>query len=152
MNNYEINRETLLLIPIKGSKTKVIEVDNTFIVDCSTQAIIKKSCLFFGSSYEGRREAIKNLIGVMEKVPILVEESRNIIFFPMTSSIKRSYIWISYQNLLNYTKFNEFSTVLYFRENCKIKLDVKYKLLDNQIVRCLKLDAILLKRKFIVNE
>ena len=150
MNDYEINADTLILIPIDGNKTKVVEVDDSFIVKCSTLNIIKRSCLFFGASYEGRREAVKHLIGVDMKVPILLEESRNIIFFPTASCIHKNSIWISYQNLLKYTKFNEFSTVLNFRDNVGVKVDVKCNLIDNQVVRCLKIDTILSKRKMIV--
>ena len=151
LNNYEINADTLLIIPISSGKSKVIETGSTFIVKNSSLDIIKRSCLFFGCSYDGRRDAIKNLIGVDMKVPIVIEESRNIIFFPTSSCVKRNSIWISYQNLLKYNKFNEFSTVLYFKKNKKIKIDVKYNLIDNQIIRCLKLDTILLKRKKIIN-
>lgn len=150
LNNYEINADTLLIIPISSGKSKVVETGSTFFVKNSSLDIIKRSCLFFGCSYDGRRDAIKNLIGVDMKVPIVIEESRNIIFFPTASCVKRNSIWISYQNLLKYTKFNEFSTVLNFRDNVSIKVDVKCNLIDNQVVRCLKIDTILSKRKMIV--
>ena len=51
-----------------------------------------------------------------------------------------------------YIKFNEFSTVLCFYNNRKIKVDVKYNLIDNQVIRCLKLDTILSKRKMIIKD
>ena len=149
--DYEINVDTLLLLPIDYNKTKVIEKGDVFIVKCSTLSIIKKSCLFFGSSYEGRKAAIKYLIGIDMKVPILIEESRNIIFFPTASCVNQNSIWVSYQNLLKYSKKNEFSTILYFENNKKIVIEVKYNLIDNQVIRCLKLDNILLKRKKIIN-
>lgn len=149
--DYEINVDTLLLLPIDYNKTKVIEKGDVFIVKCSTLSIIKKSCLFFGSSYEGRKAAIKYLIGIDMKVPILIEESRNIIFFPTASCVNQNSIWVSYQNLLKYSKKNEFSTILYFENNKKIVIEVKYNLIDNQVIRCLKLDTILLKRKKIIN-
>ena len=85
------------------------------------------------------------------KVPILIEESRNIIFFPTASCVNQNSIWVSYQNLLKYSKKNEFSTILYFENNKKIVIEVKYNLIDNQVIRCLKLDTILLKRKKIIN-
>ena len=150
--DYEINADTLLIIPVDNNRTKVIEKSDTFFVKSSTLSIIKKSCIFFGCSYEGRREAVKHLIGIDMKVPILIEESRNIIFFPTGSCINKNSIWISYQNLLNYYKFNEFSTVLYFRDKKKIKVDVKFNLIDNQVIRCLKLETLLCKRKMIVKD
>lgn len=152
LKDYEINAETLILIPMHNRKTKVVEINDSFIVNNSTLNIIKDSCMFFGCSYEGRKDAVKNLIGVDMKVPILLEESRNIIFFPTASCVKRNSIWISYQNLLKYTKFNDFSTILYFQGKKKIKIDIKYNLIDNQVVRCLKLDTLLMKRKMVISD
>lgn len=152
LNEYEINADTLILIPITANRTKVIEINDTFFVNNSTLSIIKKSCLFFGCSYEGRREAVKYLVGIDMKVPVLIEESRNIIFFPTSSCVKRNSIWVSYQNLLKYTKFNEFSTVLYFCNNKKLKVDIKHNLIDNQVIRCLKLETLLCKRKMIMKD
>jgi len=149
-DEYEINADTLLIIPVDKNKVKVIEKNETFLVNSSTLSIIKKSCLFFGCSYDGRRDAVKYLIGVDMKVPVIIEESRNIIFFPTSSCVNRNSIWISYQNLLRYTKFNEFSTVLYFQGKKKIKIDIKYNLIDNQVIRCLKLETLLIKRKKVI--
>ena len=112
--------------------------------------IIKNSCLFFGSSFDGRKEASKNIIGIDMKVPILVEESRNIIFFPVSSCINKNSIWISYQNLLKYSKNSLSNSNLYFKNKKKIQLPVKYNLIDNQVIRCIKLDTLLTKRKIFI--
>lgn len=149
---YEINLETLLIIPFSNGKSKIYEFDKEYIVNRVTLDIIKDSCLFFGCSYEGRRDAVKNIINVDMKVPILVEESHNIIFFPITSCVNKNSIWISYQNLVKYSKFNEFSTVLYFKNGKQIIVDVKYNLIDNQVIRCLKLKSLIDRRRdFIIS-
>ena len=153
MDSYEINAETLVIIPFTKGKSKVYEYDCEYIVNMTPFKIIQNSCLYFGCSYEGRKEGTKSLIGVDMKVPIVIEESKNIIFFPTSSCINQNSIWISYQNLLKYSKLNEFSTTLYFRNNKKIQLDIKYNLIDNQVIRCIKLETLLIKRKnFIKNE
>lgn len=153
MNSYEINVETLLIVPYGKCKSKVYEFDSEYEVNMSPLAIIKNSCLYFGSSYEGRKAAIKDMLGIDMKVPIIIEDGKNIIFFPTSSCVNRNSIWISYQNLLKYTKIDEFSTVLYFRGNKKIEVNSKYNLIDNQIIRCIKLDTLLVKRKnFLKNE
>lgn len=147
MNNYVINAETLLIIPYGRGKSKVFEYDKNFIVNNRPIDIISDSCLFFGSSIEGRREAVKNILGIDMKVPILVEDVKNIIFFPISNCVNKNSIWISYQNLVKYSKFNEFSTVLYFKDNNDIKIDTKYSLIDNQVIRCIKLESLLIKRR-----
>lgn len=152
VSEYEINAETLLIVPYGKDKSKVYESNEEFIVNLGSLEIIKNSCLYFGCSYEGRKESVKNLIGVDMKVPILIEECRNIIFFPVTSCVKKSSIWISFQNLVKYNKLNDFSTVLYFRRNKKIKIDTKFNLIDNQYIRCIKLNSFLIKRRRIVED
>ena len=103
--------------------------------------------MFFGSSFDGRRLASKNIIGVDMKVPIIIEESKNVIFFPVSSCISKNSIWISYQNLIKYSKIDCNSSMLYFKNNKSIKLNTKYNLIDNQVIRCIKLDTLLCKRK-----
>ena len=145
--SYEINDETLLIIPYDYGKSKVYEYDDEFIVDMVPLTIIKKSCLFFGASFEGRRDASKDIIGVDMKVPIIIEESRDIIFFPVSSCISKNSIWISYQNLMKYSKVDLISCLIYFKNDKSIRLGTKYNLVDNQVIRCIKLDTMLNKRK-----
>ena len=153
MDSYEINVETLLIVPFEKEKSKIYEVDGEYIVNLPPLEIIRNSCLYFGCTYDGRREAIKSMIGVDMKVPIIIEDTRNIIFFPTSSCINKDAIWISYQNLLKYSKLNDYSTVLYFKNNKSVNVDIKYNLIDNQVIRCIKLENLLIKRKnFIRNE
>ena len=44
MDNYEINKDTLAIIPVSYNKSKVIEKNNEFIVDVEPLNIIKNSC------------------------------------------------------------------------------------------------------------
>ena len=147
VDSYEINNETLLIVPYDYGKSKVYEYDDEFIVNMIPLTIVKNSCMFFGSSFDGRRLASKNIIGVDMKVPIIIEESKNVIFFPVSSCISKNSIWISYQNLIKYSKIDCNSSMLYFKNNKSIKLNTKYNLIDNQVIRCIKLDTLLCKRK-----
>ena len=85
-NDYIINVETLLILPYGKGRSIVYEMDETLIINLDILQIIKNSCLFFGSSLEGRKEGTKYLINCEMKVPIIVEDSKLIIFF-FTSSM-----------------------------------------------------------------
>ena len=150
--DYEINSETLLIMPFSNGKSKIYEFDREFIINRISNDIINDSCLFFGSTLEGRREAVKNILGIDLKVPILIEDTRNIIFFPTANCIHKNAIWISYQNLLKYHKFDEFSTVLCFRNNKQITVNVRYNIIDNQVIRCMKLESLLNKRRQFIKQ
>lgn len=130
-------------------RSKVFELDDEFIVNESPLNIIISSCLFFGSSFEGRREGTKSLLDCDIKVPIIVEESKNLIFFPTNSYKSCKNIWVSYNNLLIHKKYSFDTTLFSFAGNNNIKVNVKFNIVDNQIIRCIKLNAILSKRKLI---
>ena len=104
MEQYDINMGTLAIIPIDEDSTKIIEVDNEFIVKENSLKIIDNSCKFFGSSYKGRLEGTKNMIGVNYKAPIVIEDSKNIIFFPISSPRLHECFWISFKNIESYHK------------------------------------------------
>jgi competence transcription factor ComK len=80
MISYEVNCDTLALIPVSENETKIIERDNSFIVNKPVMEIIEDSCEYFGSSYLGRHEGTKKLIGITHKAPIIIEESKNLIY------------------------------------------------------------------------
>ena len=86
MKEYEINSATLAIIPIDNEKSIVYEETEEYIIEKSSNSIIKENCEFYGSSYEGRCIGTKALTGIKTKYPIIIEESRQIIFFPTSSS------------------------------------------------------------------
>jgi len=146
MNEYEINIDTQAIIPMGEDKSKVIEGNRTFIVNQPPLKIIDKSCRFFGSSYQGRFLGTKNLIGISHKAPIIIEETREIIFFPTNSPRQDNCAWISLRHLQTYKKLNN-SSVLKFTGGHNINLDVSYGTLDNQVLRATRLESVLRIRK-----
>ena len=146
MNEYEINDDTLAILPINEYKSKVIEKTKSFIVNQTPIKIIDNSCQYFGSSYQGRFLGTKNLIGISHKAPIIIEESREIIFFPTSSPRLYSCAWISLKNLQNY-KRNDDNTLLIFNNGHLLDLDISYGMLDNQVLRAARLESVLRLRK-----
>ena len=143
---YEIDLSTLMLIGIDDKSTKVVTTMNDFIINMSCRDIIERSCKYFGSSLKERINVTHRLIKISSKVPIIVEESRNIIFFPLKSCREKNNIWISYNNLEKYYK-NDNKTVLLFKNNKNVLLDFSYYIIDNQITRSIMLDYELIKRR-----
>ena len=143
---YEINNETLALIPITATTTKVVELENVYLIKKSVMEIISDSCNYFGSSLEGRLQGSKSMLGSIYKAPIIIEESNNIIFFPTMSPQQRKTSWISHKNILKCEKKRN-KTVIYFKNSKKIELNVPYLSISNQIVRSTLLESISKNRK-----
>ncbi len=145
MISYEVNCDTLALIPVSENETKIIERDNVFIVNKPVMEIIKDSCEYFGSSYLGRHEGTKKLIGITHKAPIIIEESKNLIYFPTSSPRLMNCIWIGLNNIKTYES-NNGKTELLFDNNKKLRLNVSFGSFDNQVLRATKLESVLRKR------
>ena len=145
MNDYEINRKTLAIIPIDKEKSKIIEEKGDFIVNKAPIKIIDDACRFFGSSYEGRFNGTKNMIGITHKSPIIIEESKKIIFFPTNSPRLERCIWLSFNNIISY-KGDGKDCIIQFSCGKKINLHSSYTIIDNQILRSTRLESVLSKR------
>lgn len=145
MKNYEINRETLAIIPCGKGKSKVIEENDEFYINYSTTKIIDYSCRFFGSSYDGRFNGTKSILGISHKSPIIVEESNKIIFFPTTSPRLECCAWIALNNINKYYKSGA-DTIIEFTCGKVIKLELSYGIVDNQVLRATRLGALINKR------
>ena len=99
MKEYEINSSTLAILPLDENRSMVYEEQEEYIIEKSANSIIKENCQFYGSSYQGRCIGTKKLTGIKTKFPIIIEESRNIIFFPTNSIRNNQSIWISLNNI-----------------------------------------------------
>ena len=146
MSEYEINDDTLAIIPLGEYKSKIIEKTRTFIVNEPPIKVIDNSCQYFGSSYQGRFLGTKTLIGISHKAPIIVEESREIIFFPTSSPRLYNCAWISLKNLQNYKRNNK-STTLIFNNGHLLDINISYGMIDNQVLRAARLESVLRLRK-----
>lgn len=145
MKNYEINSQTLAIISCGKEKSKVIEENREFIVYLPSTKIIDNSCKFFGSSYEGRLNGTKNILGVSHKAPIIIEETTKIIFFPTSSPRLESCSWIALNKISDYYKLYA-DTIIKFSCGKKIKLELSYGIIDNQVLRATRLEALIEKR------
>ena len=136
---YEIDLSTLLLIGQENDTTRVITTTGEFVVSTNAKSIIEHSCNYFGSTLMERVNTTNRLVKLKTKTPIIIEESRHIIFFPLKSIREKNNIWISFNNLDKYEKNND-GTVLTFKCNKSIVVNFSYYIVDNQVTRSLILD------------
>ena len=146
MKNYEINNETMALIPLSKEKVKVLEYEEEFILDMNATQIMENSCQYFGSSLEGRRKGTEVMIGVNYKAPIIVEETFGLIFFPLSYARYHDTPWISLKYVNKYYKEGK-NVVLEFLNGRKILLNVTFGIFDNQLLRATRLESALRGRK-----
>jgi competence protein ComK len=144
--DYEINSDTQVIMPVGKNSSKIIEKDDEYFIKNNVHSILEHSCEYFGSSFEGRKEGTKKLLGITHKSPIIVEESRKIIFFPTTSPEKIECTWINLEKIDKYYKNGPKKSRILFKNGKNIDLNISIGSLTNQILRATRLKYILDQR------
>jgi len=146
MENYQINDETLAILPIDKTTSRVYEIGTSFEVNENTTKIMEESCRYFGSSLDGRRKGTECLIGVSYKAPIIVEETQGLIFFPTASPRYQYSSWIGLKYIKRYYRRDD-GIVIEFQDDSQLVFDLSYGVMDNQILRATRLESALRGRK-----
>ena len=145
MNCYEINDETIAVLSIGYDRTKIIEKNKEFIVEKKAYSIMDDSCIFYGSTYKGRLSAAKSILNCAYKLPILVEESSKLIFFPTKSSLEDDCCWINFDYIQDIIKDRN-NCIIKFNNNREIPINTSKLSIENQIARSTRLSYILSQR------
>lgn len=145
--NYEISKGTLAVVPNEKLGSLVYEDDDRYLVSQTPFEVMESSCLYFGSSYEGRKEGAKNILGAEYKVPILIDDTDNIILFPTTSPLSQDCAWISLRHVQKYERIDANNTKIVFDNGKEIIVPTSFRSIDNQISRAARLDYTIRIRK-----
>lgn len=144
--NYEISSATYALIPKIDFSTVIIEQEKETNILKPIKKILEYNCAYYGSSFQGRIVGSKYALGSKYKLPIIIEESKELIFFPTLSTENNSCIWLSLNNIIDYQNCGNYTEVT-FKNNKKIKVEISYHSFENQFLRATKLLLILKSRK-----
>lgn len=144
---YEVSNGTLAIVPRENESSLVYEDENQYVVEQSPFSIMEDSCKYFGSTYEGRKNGARDILGAEYKVPIIIEDSNNLIVFPTTSPSAEDCVWISLKRVKKIEKVDSFSTKVIFDNNQEIVVDCSYRTVENQLSRASRLDLILRNHK-----
>lgn len=145
--NYEISKGTLAVVPNEKLGSLVYEDNDRYLVNQTPFEVMESSCLYFGSSYEGRKEGAKNILGAEYKVPILIDDTDNIILFPTTSPLSQDCAWISLKHVQKYERIDANNTKIVFDNGKEIIVPTSFRSIENQISRAARLDYTIRIRK-----
>ena len=144
---YEVSRGTLAIVPNEKESSLVYEDDERYIINQTPFSIMEESCKYFGSTYDGRKNGARDILGAEYKVPIVVEDSSNLIVFPTTSPSADDCCWISLQRVKKIEKIDPNNTKIIFDNNRELIVDCSYRTIENQLSRASRLDLILRNHK-----
>lgn len=146
VEEYYINEDTLLLVPCGKNRTKIYDVNGTYYIKKPIFEVVDESCQYYGSSYGGRYIGAKKLLEMEYKLPIILDEVKEVVVFPTCSPRQKNCMWININNIENYNKFKNNSTIK-FTNGFSYELNISVNCLENQILRATLLMMKLKKRK-----
>lgn len=131
-----------LIIYYDNFNTVMINTDGKIIINGNyIRSILNKSCIFYGSSLNGRLKGSKDLLKCRYKLPIIISESNRLIFFPVNK-----YFWINFNMIESFEK-KENHTIITFKNGYKRSIFVSYRVVNNQMLKCSRLWLEYLERK-----
>jgi competence protein ComK len=146
---YEVNPFTMFIQPEEyGRKvySKIVELEDDFISPYKPTDLIKRSCEFFGSTLEGRQKGSSLLMGITHKVPIAIDPSNFIYFFPTTSPVRAECIWISHEHVISHRRYSPGQTLVTFQNKESYLFPISYSSFENQLLRTALLKTKLMQR------
>lgn len=146
IEEYFITEDTLLLVPSGKNKTKIYDINGNYTIKKPVFDIINESCQYYGSSYGGRCVGAKKLLEMDYKLPIIMDEVKEVVVFPTCSPRLPKCIWICLNNIENYEK-NKKNSIIKFTNKASYELSISYNTLENQILRATLLMMKLKRRK-----
>lgn len=142
MMQCRVSQKTLAVIPIGIKKSKIIERNRNYEVMESSLIVIEESCEHYGSSYKSRIRTTINAIGCKYKSPIIIDEYRRIIFFPLTSPTRGNTIWVNYNNIIKYEPSKRRNhTLIRFISGIKLEFNISYYSFNQQYLKSSKLNS-----------
>lgn len=144
---YEFSKGTLAIVPNENESSLVYEDNDRYIIDQTPFKIMEESCKYFGSTYAGRKDSARSILGAEYKVPIIVEDSDNLIVFPTTSPQSTDCTWVSLKRIKSFVKIDSSNTKIIFDNGKEIIVPCSYRTIENQVSRASRLDLIMRSRK-----
>lgn len=142
---YIINEDMYFLIR-KEKRIEIVTKEQNYVFIGCFDTFINESCKYYGSSYEGRKNGSRYLLSLTSKLPIILNEKKNLVLFPINSDRSKNNIWFMYNNILNYKKVKNYVEVT-FKNKEKMIFLISYYVFRNQMLKSSQLLTTLLLRE-----
>ncbi|WP_339213313.1 competence protein ComK [Ornithinibacillus sp. FSL M8-0202] len=140
--HHDITQKTLAILPSKSIHygALVLEENRKILVNQTPLEILKTNCLYYFSSYDGRREAVRQQLGYKRKVPIPISPSQHLLAFPTHSPEHYDCTWLFYHNIFQVVPHAESSpdspkSKVIFKSGKELDIDVSCFVLEKQVYR-----------------
>ena len=105
----------------------------TYTVHEHCKVFLNRLCEHYGSSFEGRKQAVCACLKIHQKVPVLIREG--IILYPVIDAASKNNVWVNYCKVKKITA-KQYQTLLEFHDGTMLLSDSEYRSVKMQQYRC----------------
>lgn len=98
------------------------------------EQIIENNCLIYGSTLEGRKAAVKDILKSSSKLPIPIAPERGLYMIPTASAKKMDCVWVAYHHIDFYEQRDD-KTYIAFTDGSGIYVNTSVSTFDMQYKR-----------------
>lgn len=135
----EITPLTMAVMPNRdnygNAGSHVLEDQTKFYVRHKPSKMIDLACKFFGSSLKGRQTGTKEISSMTSKLPISIDPSSGMYFFPTLSPTNPNCSWIAHTHIKDIREIANQRTEIIFSNDQAVVVDVSYGSIMNQVNR-----------------
>lgn len=132
-----MNPNEVLYIRVHQRKTQIVAETQTLMIEEKAVDLLENWCLTFGSSLRGSADVVKHHLNVTQKLPLLVDPSGRLFFFPTLSHEHPECIWINAAKVRRLKDLGRKTLVQFHKDD--LEVDIGIRSLRMQLKRCDKL-------------
>ena len=125
--SYDVEKKCSYLYFINGEVQEVSMTPRMFL---------EKMCLVNGCSLQGRMDAFKYVMKVQKKVPVLINQYFQCIFFPTHGSQVERSVWLQYKYIKKVTSLESAKCIVHFVDDSQLLVNVGCRVIYKQLKRC----------------
>lgn len=149
LGSYIMSFNTYFLEPFQQENfifSRIIDKHNKVIVSRKPMQIIRKSCLFLGTTYEATRALSKQFFGNQHKLPVILTHDFGVpcIFIPILSPRSHANAWIGLHAIDQAMPSSDNSTKVILKNGEILYLPVQYASFSKQFM-----NATMLQKHFL---
>jgi competence protein ComK len=142
---YIVNQDTLY-ISFDGKFTVVNEQNTELVFEKDLiNSILEESCIYYGSSYSGRIKGAKNILSSKYRLPVIISDNNELLFFPIKGAKDQEVIWFNFRKIKEFHKAGVFVEIIFQNDIVK-KFMISYTVFNNQMLRCSRLWLVAMSR------
>jgi competence protein ComK len=148
---YVINTYTMMIQPMRYEDklySRIFQLDGEFHSPLKPTDIIKMNCLDNASSYEGRVNGSRHILGRYQKVPITINSENQLYFFPTASPDHADCTWINPIHVENIFEKDNKTILVRFHNNQTIEISVSHHIFTNQMHKTMTLQNKVNQKKY----